>query len=162
MRHSVLGCCIAFASLAAACADKPPTEFALLPDGLWPRTDTMPGAPIGAAKFSLVARVTALVPPSDSITRVTALVPGAKVTLTLLELRPGDSVAPNATRMTREWELAPVVADSSGLVRFYNLDVTRYRLRIDPPAGSPFGATVVESAPPRYASVVVDLSLRTP
>jgi hypothetical protein len=82
--------------------------------------------------------------------------------VTLLPQLPGDSIPPNATRFTREWELAPVVSDSSGAVRFVNLDVTRYRVKVEPPAGSPFAATVTEFAAPPYGSMYLDAWVRRP
>lgn len=127
-----------------------------------PRTDTSSALPVRPLKFDLTARVIALVSPGDPLTRVTQIVPGATVTMTLLPTLPGDTLPPNATRFTREWELAPVVADNSGLVRFYNIDATRYRLRVVPPAGSPYSPVVLDFAAPRYPTIYTDAWVRKP
>ena len=126
------------------------------------RTDTSTALPVRPLKFNLTVRAIALVAPGDSAHRVTQLLPGARVTMTLLPTLPGDTLPPDATRFTREWELAPVVADNSGLVNFYNIDVTRYRLRVEPPAGSPYAAAVLEFAAPRYSTMFTDAWLRKP
>ena len=145
---------------AAACTDTVPTAA--------PSRSALPAA--GAVKleaarmrppkFNVITRVLSVAVASDGQSRVTAPVAGARVKLVLLPLKSGDPLAPNAERYFEPDSVGSVVTDSSGFVGFYNIDVTRFRLEVVPPAGAALQATSQEYAPPTGGSLHYDIPLR--
>jgi ABC-type Fe3+-hydroxamate transport system substrate-binding protein len=148
------------ALLSTACNDAAPTAVAPVPSAPSVATERLAPAAMRPAKFNVVTRIVAIGTSADGRTRIPVPVVGASVRLLLLPLRAGDRVAPNAERYLTPDSVGVVVTDSSGLVGFYNIDVTRFRIEVRPPAGTALGAGSQEYAPPSGGTLHYEVSLR--
>lgn len=86
-------------------------------------------------------------------------VPNATVRLVQLPLLPGDSVPGSAPQVTIQTLRATAVTDTAGFVVFSDIPMSRYRLEVQPPAGSAWVARNIEMGPPGVASVRLEARL---
>lgn len=124
-----------------------------------------PGTPAERAReFDLTVRVQGVLQTNaagDSASRHQVL-PGSTVTVTLLPLRQGDSVATGTTPVTAPTVVGTKTADANGTVVFPKLTVSRYRIEVQPPAGSTWMAATNEYSPPYWGQVANEVWLRRP
>jgi hypothetical protein len=121
-----------------------------------------PPAPPRAREFELTVRVMGIshsTTPPDTIGQREALA-GARVTLTLLPLAAGDSVPAGVPRVTAPTVAGTLTTDAQGFVKFPKQAVTRYRLTVEPPAGTAWKATTMESGPPYFGEPRNEVWLR--
>jgi hypothetical protein len=129
-----------------------------------PRTDSVPTPPQRAKEFDLTARVTALVATGevvrDSILQRLDPIPGSRVTVTLLPLLPGETVPAGVTAITTPTVAGTATADAQGRVSFTKLTGSRFRIDVEPPAGSGWKAASVEMGPPFGGAVHREVMLQ--
>lgn len=151
---------LSLALLSTACTDSAPTAAAPAAVASTPAPQRLAAAAMRPAKFNVLTRVVTVGTSADGRSRVLTPVVGAHVRLVLLPLKAGDRVAANVVRYLKPDSVGGVATDSSGLVGFYNIDVTRFRVEVRPPAGTVLRAGSQEYAPPAGGTLHYDIPLR--
>jgi hypothetical protein len=133
------------------------------------RTDSVttppPPPPPAAPEFDLTVHVRGAVAigmVGDSVLQRFDRLAGATVTLTLLPPLPNDSLPSGATPITSPTVVGTATTDAQGTVRFTKITSARYRVAVQPPAGSAWLATTMESGAPFWGNVQNDILLRKP
>lgn len=131
-----------------------------------PRVDTVTPTPRPAAPrdFTLAVTVRGVLPirPGlDSANSVQTLA-GAGVTLTLLPALPNDTLPPNGVAVTTPTVVGTVVADANGVARFERQPAARFRISVQPPAGSDWVAQTLEFGFPWSTTIQQTVWLRKP
>ena len=132
-----------------------------------PRTDsgTPTPTPPRASEFDLTVRVQGLTPTGtirDSVLNRIDPIPGATVTVTLLPPLPNDTLPPSATPITTPTLAGTGTTDAQGIVRFTKIPSARYRVAVQPPAGSGWQAASIESGAPYWGPAQNYIWLRKP
>jgi hypothetical protein len=134
-----------------------------------PRTDSgatpPPPAPPRASEFDLTVRVHGLVATGmvgDSILQRLDPIAGAAVTVTLLPPLANDTTPTGGAPITSPTVVGTVVTDAQGNARFTKVTSARYRIAVQPPAGSPWTASSTESAAPYGGTAQNHVVLRKP